>query len=34
LPKPDADPHGCVEDFKKIENPNSILMFQEKADLI
>jgi radical SAM superfamily enzyme YgiQ (UPF0313 family) len=22
MPKPDADPHGCVEDFKKIENPN------------
>ena len=22
MPKPDADPHGGQEDFKKIENPN------------
>ena len=22
MPKPDANPHGGVEDFKNIENPN------------
>ena len=25
MPKPDADPHGGVEDFKTIENPNQFL---------
>ena len=22
MPKPDANPHGGLEDFKKVENPN------------
>ena len=25
MPKPDADPHGGVEDFKNIEDPNQFL---------
>ena len=26
MPKPDADPHGDVEDFRDIEDPNSTLV--------
>jgi len=32
MPKPDADPHGGLEDFKDVENPYCIPTRKENAE--
>ena len=31
MPKPDADPHGGVEDFKNLEDPNKLFDNSDKT---